>query len=292
MAHISARTMEVGAEKEARAPQRLSISSCILSWDAAGTMFSSTRRILVPSTPSEPGPRCAAAARPPRPPFLPPCGVLKRIQASSTRSKLMAPVGSLRVTSSSMDQTARGHSRSGRGLLQSCTTRTSESTNRCGNLPSFLLESCFRPRCRYSTASESRLPNTSGRPPASARGFSTAASSSSSARSATLCSTSRTSGSTFLTQISQTRGRGQVRSSSARLETQDLRTRMESSAERLASTFTSKKAASPSASRPSGSRRITTTASKRFSAALRAMGFSSAAAALNMPGRSMYWGSA
>mmetsp|Transcript_43398 Transcript_43398/g.129616 ORF Transcript_43398/g.129616 Transcript_43398/m.129616 type:complete len:256 (-) Transcript_43398:212-979(-) len=71
----------------------------------------------------------------------------------------------------------------------------------------------------------------------------------------------------------------------------DFRTRMDSSAERLASTFTSKNSASLSASRPRGSRRMTTTASKRLSAARLAIGFSSAAAAANMPGRSMYWGS-
>mmetsp|Transcript_13317 Transcript_13317/g.42102 ORF Transcript_13317/g.42102 Transcript_13317/m.42102 type:complete len:254 (+) Transcript_13317:1790-2551(+) len=253
MVHMRARIMEVGAEKEAKAPQRLSISSCIWPSEASGTRCSSTRMIFVPSTPSEPEPRwLPAAARPPRPPRSPPAGALKSIQALSTRSKRIA-LGCMLVTSSSIDQTAVGHSQRGRGLKLSCTMYTSASTKRCGKLPSLRFESCRRPRWRYSTASESKLANTAGKPPApqsprlparasasSASGFSTAASSSSKARSATLSSTSRTSGSTFFTQISQTRGWGQVRSKSARLETQDLRTRMDSSAERLAKTFTSK----------------------------------------------------
>mmetsp|Transcript_36720 Transcript_36720/g.99345 ORF Transcript_36720/g.99345 Transcript_36720/m.99345 type:complete len:305 (+) Transcript_36720:2114-3028(+) len=301
MVTISARTMEVGAVKLVRALQRLSSKSCIRSCFAAGTKCSRTWRILVPSTPSEPEPRWPAAARPPRPLCLPPEGVLKSIQASRIKSKLRVPAGSMMVTSSSMDQTAKGHSRSGSGRLQSCTICTSESRKRCGSLPSFLLESCFKPLCKYSTASESKFIITAGSPPASlsprlralasassASGLSTAASSSSSARSATEDSTSRTSGSTFFTQRSQMRGWGQVLSSSARLETQAFRTMMDSSADKLARTFTSKKSASASASKPSGSARIATTESKRARAAFRIIGFSSEDAARNMPGRSMY----
>mmetsp|Transcript_116633 Transcript_116633/g.330500 ORF Transcript_116633/g.330500 Transcript_116633/m.330500 type:complete len:342 (+) Transcript_116633:2447-3472(+) len=203
------------------------------------------------------------------------------------------------VTSSSISHTASGHWLGG-NRWHSATMRPSELVNCFGSLPpSLRFASSFRPRWRYSVLSESSFESTAGNEAislpwrslaCSTSGLSTVASSSSSARSATLASTSNTRGRTLWTQRLETCGRGQSCSSSAKLETEALRTRTDSSAEREASESTPKNLTIAPGSRPMGERRNGRVASKNLRAARRTIGFSSAAAVRNMAGRSTNWG--
>mmetsp|Transcript_34803 Transcript_34803/g.75884 ORF Transcript_34803/g.75884 Transcript_34803/m.75884 type:complete len:246 (-) Transcript_34803:1821-2558(-) len=222
--------------------------------------------------------------------FLP-GGELKRFQALSTRSKDTGETPSKAVISSSIDQAARGHSARGNGRRHCVTIWIKASTRRDGSLPSLRLESALRPLCKYSMASESRLPSTGGRPATgllegslaqaaacSDKGLSTAASSSSSARSTTVCSTSKRSGRTLLIQSWHTAGIGQLLSSRAMLDTEAFRTSTDSSAERLPTSSSSKKWAIAFSSNLVLPWRTGSSASKKPREALRTMGFSSVAA--------------
>mmetsp|Transcript_34667 Transcript_34667/g.95520 ORF Transcript_34667/g.95520 Transcript_34667/m.95520 type:complete len:358 (+) Transcript_34667:2303-3376(+) len=99
----------------------------------------------------------------------------------------------------------------------------------------------------------------------------------------TLASASSTSGKTVLVQISWARGcAGHVRRSNAAADTAAFRTRMESSLASPAKKLVSKKATTESASRPTGDWRRGRMPQKKASAALRTIGFSSAAQPRNI----------
>mmetsp|Transcript_90793 Transcript_90793/g.228335 ORF Transcript_90793/g.228335 Transcript_90793/m.228335 type:complete len:476 (+) Transcript_90793:2108-3535(+) len=289
MAAVIPRIIEVGAVNDESAPQRLSISSFMRSCGALGINCSNTRRILVPRP----------AGKPPAPA---PLSFENLTQASKAMSKLMTSDWLDVVTSSSIDHTATGHSRKGKGERHSFTMATIATKKCFGSLPSFRLATCFSPRWRYSIASESKPWRTGGNSmckflrflrsacACSLMGLTTAPSNSSKALSDTVASTSSTKGSTFCTQSLWTLGSGQRRSNNERLEMQDFLTRMDSSADKLASTFKSKN--DPNASPLSFMCECNraSAASNKFSADFRAVGFSSMAAALNKLGKSTYCG--